>query len=268
MIRAYINTTTKTVIRAVLPGNAIPEIEWVTIGTQHWAPSNLEIVATPMDNAIPEVTDAAVWTSSAALYSDAYTAATGTEEEKVYAGLKASAMWCYYNNDPVNGATYGKLYNWYAVKLLQTDIDAYNAANPTTPWGWKVPTDDEWETLRTTVASLGWNYDGSTDLGTATSNKQGKALASDSLWNASEVEGAVGNTDYPDKRNISGFTGLPGGYRNRFGFGDVGHVGLWWSSTVYSSSYAWSRILYHSDTYVGQSYDSKGNGFSVRLLKS
>ena len=86
--------------------------------------------------------------------------------KKVYAGLKASAMWCYYNNDPVmGGATYGKLYNWYAAKLLQTDIDAYNAENPTTPWGWKVPTDAEWETLRTTVASLGWNYDGSTDLG-------------------------------------------------------------------------------------------------------
>lgn len=272
MIRAYISALTKAYTRAVIPGNAIlsiiPEIEGVTIGTQHWATSNMELTTTPMGTVIPEVTDAADWGSSPTLYSNAYTAATGTEEEKVYAGLKASAMWCYYNNDPVNGATYGKIYNWYAAKLLQADIDAYNAENPTTPWGWKVPTNAEWETLRTTVASLGWNYDGSTDLGSDTVNKQGKALASDSLWTASTVEGAVGNTDYPDKRNISGFTGLPGGYRNRFGFGEVGHVGLWWSSTVYSSSYAWSRILYHSGTYVGQSYDSKGNGFSVRLLKS
>ena len=36
---------------------------------------------------------------------------------------------------PALGAIYGKLYNWYAVKLLQMDIDYYNAANPTAPWG-------------------------------------------------------------------------------------------------------------------------------------
>ena len=130
-----------------------PEIESVQIGTQTWATSNLEMVATPMGNAIPEVTDAAVWLSSPALYSAAYTADTGTEEEKVYAGLKASAMWCHYNNDPVVGATYGKLYNWYAAKLLQTDIDAYNAANTTTPWGWKVPTRE----MNTTLSSEGGN---------------------------------------------------------------------------------------------------------------
>ncbi len=247
----------------------IPEIEGVTIGGQHWATSNLEMVATPMGNSIPEVTDDEVWASSTTLYSDAYTAATGTEAEKVYAGLKASAMWCYYNNDPVNGATYGKLYNWYAVKLLQTDIDAYNAANPTTPWGWKVPTDDEWETLRTTVASQGWNYDGSTDLGTADSNKQGKALASNSFWKASAVEGAVGNTDYPDKRNISGFTGLPGGRRySDSAFNRIGTDGYWWSSTEYSSKYAWSRTLDYDLTNVTRYYYFKEYGFSVRLLKS
>lgn len=245
IIRAYTSAVTKAYVRAVLPGNAIPEIEWVTIGTQHWAPSNLEIVATPMDNAIPEVTDAAVWTSSAALYSDAYTAATGTEAEKVYAGLKASAMWCHYNNDPAVGATYGKLYNWYAAKLLQTDIDAYNADNPTTPWGWKVPTDADWTTLSTYLG--GEEVAGGKMKTTGTFN-----------WIAPN-EGAT---------NESGFSGLPGGNSSRFGFGDVGYVGHWWSSTEYSSSYAWSRTLYHDGTNVGQSYDSKRNGFSLRLLKS
>jgi uncharacterized protein (TIGR02145 family) len=38
--------------------------------------------------------------------------------------------WCYYNNDPVLGSIYGKLYNWYAVKEI--------AKNP--PKGWRVPT--------------------------------------------------------------------------------------------------------------------------------
>lgn len=247
----------------------IPEIEGVTIGVHHWATSNIELTTTPMGNAIPGVTNTAVWGSSPTLYSDAYTAATGTEVEKIYAGLKAAAMWCYYNNDPVIGATYGKLYNWYAVKLLQTDIDAYNAANPTTPWGWKVPTDADFETLRTTVASLGWNYDGSTDLGTTSTNKQGKALASDSLWTASAVVGAVGNTDYPDKRNISGFTGLPGGGRGLNGsFSTIGLYGYWWSSTEYSTNNAWGRNLGCNYTNVGRDLNTKDYGFSVRLLKS
>jgi len=204
------------------------------------------------------------WLDSTELYdgliAQGYTAANA---------LKEVAWWCHYSNDPVNGATYGKLYNWYAVKLLQTDIDAYNAANPTTPWGWKVPTDAEWETLRTTVASLGWNYDGSTDLGTATSNKQSKALASDSFWNASEVEGVVGNTDYPDKRNISGFTGLPGGTRGSGGdFFYFGDNGYWWSSTESSASNAWRWRLANISTIVNRASNTKDFGFSVRLIKS
>ena len=153
--------------------------------------------------------------------------------------------------------------------LLQTDIDAYNAVNPTTPWGWKVPTDAEWETLRTTVASLGWNYDGSTDLGSPTSNKQGKALASNSFWTTSAVTGAVGNTDYPDKRNISGFTGLPGGYRTNTGsFTYIGFYGYWWSSSEGSASTARTRYLAYGYAGVDRYDGSKEHGFSVRLLKS
>lgn len=204
------------------------------------------------------------WADSTELYNGLITQGYTAED-----ALKEVAWWCYYNNDPVRGATYGKLYNWYAVKLLQTDIDAYNAANPSTPWGWKVPTDADFETLRTTVASLGWNYDGTTDLGSTTANKQGKALASDSLWTASAVEGAPGNTDYPDKRNISGFTGLPGGYRHSNGnFDGIGGLGIWWSSTESSAIYAYRRLLSYDGTRVSRNNDTKGTGLSVRLLKS
>jgi len=204
------------------------------------------------------------WADSTELYdgliAQGYTAANA---------LKEVAWWCYYNNDPAVGATYGKLYNWYAVKLLQTDIDTYNTANPTTPWGWKVPTNPEWETLRTTVASLGWNYDGSTDLGSASINKQGKALASDSFWTASAVEGAVGNTDYHDKRNISGFTGLPGGYRLFNGpFDIIGSNGYWWSSTEDSADTALRWALAYNGIRVYLGSLGKGFGFSVRLIKS
>lgn len=70
-----------------------------------------------------------------------------------YAAVKAAAMWCHYGNDPALGAVYGKLYNWFAVKLLQMDIDYYNANNPTTPWGWSTPLQSQ----NTTLAANGGN---------------------------------------------------------------------------------------------------------------
>jgi len=89
------------------------------------------------------------WSDSQNLYDSIYAATSGTVEQKTYAAVKAAAMWSHYNNDVALGAVYGKLYNWFAVKLLQMDIDYYNTANPTTPWGWKVPTAANFTALST-----------------------------------------------------------------------------------------------------------------------
>jgi hypothetical protein len=66
-------------------------METVRIGTQEWTVKNLDVSTYRNGDIIPEVKDLAKW-----------------------ANLKTGA-WCYYNNDPKNGAIYGKLYNWYAV---------------------------------------------------------------------------------------------------------------------------------------------------------
>ncbi len=94
------------------------------------------------------------WADSTNLYNYVYANTSGTAGQKEYAAVKAASMRCYYNNDPAIGAVYGKLYNWYAVKLLQMDIDYYNAANPTAPWGWRVPTKAHFDNL---IAFLGGN---------------------------------------------------------------------------------------------------------------
>lgn len=91
------------------------------------------------------------WSDSQNLYDYIYANTTGTVEQKTYAAVKAAAMWSYYNNDASIGAIYGKLYNWFAVKLMQMDIDYYNAANPTTPWGCRIPTQADFETLQTAL---------------------------------------------------------------------------------------------------------------------
>ena len=91
-------------------------IKTVTIGTQVWMKENLNVSVFKNGVAIPEVKDNAAW-------------------EK--AGENKQPAWCYYGNDPKNGAKYGKLYNWYAA------IDN----NGLCPQGWHVPSDDEWTVL-------------------------------------------------------------------------------------------------------------------------
>ncbi len=154
---------------------------------------------------------------------------------------------------------YGYLYNFFAVD------DARGIA----PDGWHVPTDTEFETLRLYVASQGWNYDGTTDVGTDGENKQGKALATDYGWEPDAGIGTVGNTDYPAIRNISGFSGLPGGSRDYDDgtFYDIGSYGVWWSSSENSTSDAWSRYLGYDAANVYRGNYNKEYGFSVRCLR-
>jgi len=143
-----------------------------------------------------------------------------------------TAAWCYYQNNPANGATYGKLYNWYAVNT-----------GSLCPSGWHIPTDAEWQTL---VDALG---------GDAVA---GGAMKATTLWSSPNT-GAT---------NSSGFTALPGGYRlNDGSFYTVGGLGSFWSSTEYSSFNAWYRSLYYNYSDVSRTNHYKDYGFSCRCLR-
>jgi len=145
----------------------------VTIGTQVWMTKNLDVTTFRNGDPIPQAKTDAEWQR---------------------AGKNQQPAWSYYNNDPANGAKYGKLYNWYAVNDLRG----------LAPKGWHVPSDDEWTILH--------DYLGS-DAGAKMKSKTG--------WNEN------GNGT-----NSSGFSGLPGGGRNDGGaVNGIGHVGYWWSSS-------------------------------------
>jgi len=105
--------------------NQITYGQQVTIGTQIWSSTNLDVTTYRDGTPIPQVTDPTQW-----------------------ANLTTGA-WCYYNNTTANGTTYGKLYNWYAVAGI---YDAASATNPAlrkqlAPQGWHIPTDAEWTIL-------------------------------------------------------------------------------------------------------------------------
>ena len=121
-----------------------------------------------------------------------------------------------YNNDASNLADYGRLYNWYAV----------DDARGLCPSGWHVPTDGEFMTLEMELGmseSEAKNRLAGTDQGT-----QMKSSPEDSpSWNGT---------------NTSGFSGLAGGRRQRWGLHYGGNDGYFWSASAYGR-YAWYRML-------------------------
>jgi uncharacterized protein (TIGR02145 family) len=149
-----------------------------------------------------------------------------------------------YNNDPVNDATYGKLYNWY------TTVDSRGLC----PAGWHVPTDCEWMYLEGA-------------LGISIVEQQAE------YWRGINAGGALkGLTNWTSPNsgatNSTGFTALPGGYRDFDGtFSTVGSNGYWWSSSAFSSNVAWMRTLMYYDAYVYRYDTYQLNGFSIRCVR-
>jgi len=185
--------------------------DYVTIGTQIWTNKNLDVTTYRNGDVIAQITNTTDWANATA------------------------GAWCYYNNDPANGAIYGKLYNWYAV----------NDPRGLAPQGWHIPTDAEWTTLGTLLG--------------------GDAAAGGKMKTTGTTRWTTPNTS---ATNESGFAGLPGGYRINDGpFGYVGRYGSWWSATEGSSADAWNRGLYYSDGNLYRGYDTKRYGFSVRCLR-
>lgn len=184
----------------------------VRIGTQVWKIKNLTTSHYRNGDRIPEVKRRAKWDSL------------------------TTGAWCWYNNDSATyAATYGKLYNWYAV----------HDPRGLTPNGWHVPSDAEWTRL-------------STFLG-------GESVAGGKMKEAGTVHWSSPNTD---ATNSSGFTGLPDGFRYPDGpFYAAGYQGYWWSSTEYDTINAWACYLYYDLGFIYGYYFDKRHGFSVRCLR-
>lgn len=147
----------------------------------------------------------------------------------------SSGAWCNYNNVVFNSEIYGKLYNWF------TTVDPRGLC----PAGWHVPTTSEWTT---TIDYLDGNA------------AAGGKMKSLNFWNEPN-EGAT---------NESGFSGLPGGYRNE-GTGpyySARFEGYWWSSSTETLlGLGVSFSLYYATSEVAYDINSKKDGYSVRCVK-
>jgi uncharacterized protein (TIGR02145 family) len=145
--------------------------------------------------------------------------------------------YCNFENNSSKKSTYGRLYNWYAV----------NDKRKIAPPGWHIPTDAEWDILLEYISDE--------------NSKNGH------LKEAGTVHWENPNTG---ATNETGFTALPGGYRNDNGtFSKIGlgFGGYWWCSTEGNTGSAWYRKMSYDNSYVSRNYDSKKAGFSVRCIR-
>ncbi len=148
-----------------------------------------------------------------------------------------------YNDDPSNAALYGRLYTWYAL----------DDERGICPDGWHVPSDDEadseWQILV--------DYLGGGSVAGGKMKATGTIEAGDGLWKTPN-EGAT---------NESGFTGLPGGFRDDSGvYDELSITGYFWTSTEEHSSASYQRSLYYDWEGISGFAISKSRGFSVRCV--
>lgn len=185
----------------------------ITIGTQVWMAENLRATKYRNGDLIENVNDPLAWSN---LDSGAY---------------------CDYDTNSYNSDTYGRLYNWYAIK------DSRNIA----PVGWHVPTEKEFQTLI--------NYLGGDSAAGGNMKEPGT-----SHWTEPE----------PDYKSASesGFNALPAGVRSYDGiFSDLGDMTSWWTTTEVQPNTAWLFSIWNSDSRIYGFDYGKNRGCSVRCIK-
>jgi uncharacterized protein (TIGR02145 family) len=204
----------------------------VLIGAQRWTDKNLNVTNYRNGDPITYAANAAQW------------AAANAAGEGAYTYLK------YASGDA--GATYGKLYNWYAV----------NDARGLAPNGYHIPTRAEWTTLRGTQPGNGRTLKSNTNDWSASFNNVNNFITYIPDANYSNYNGT----------NSTGFNALPGG--SLFPNGTNGNYGSasYWTATIDPVNSAKANWTYFHSTYLYDGADccntyELGNGMAIRLVK-
>jgi uncharacterized protein (TIGR02145 family) len=188
-----------------IDGNVYPTVK---IGSQLWMAENLRVTHYRNGEPITNVTGDRHWQNN---FTEAY---------------------CSYDDSVGNAASYGLLYNWFAV----------NDERSIAPVGWHVPSDAEWQTL---IDHLG-----------------GSAVAGDQL------KSSIGWFKNGNGSNRSKFSARPGGVRFSNGvFDGINSGAYFWSSTGFSSDGAWDRLLSYVGPGISRDGGNRQDGISVRCVK-
>jgi uncharacterized protein (TIGR02145 family) len=149
-----------------------------------------------------------------------------------------------YDNDNIYACPYGKLYNWYAC------VDGRQLC----PTGWHVPSDSEWSTL---IGYLDAAFTPNA-VGNQSTIAGGKMKSSSTQYWVSPNTSAT---------NESGFSALPGGFREPNGsYSAFGFYSFWWSSQSATSN-VWNREVNFNSSNVRRNSIGKNTGHYVRCIR-
>jgi uncharacterized protein (TIGR02145 family) len=215
----YLEISENNITISDIDGNIYPVVK---IGRKWWTAENLKVTRYCNGDTLPNITDNREWRQV------------------------TSGAYCNYDNDERNAASYGRLYNWYAVN------DSRNLA----PAGWHVATDEDWKELE---MYLGMN----------------ESQADDTYYRGTDEGGKLKKTGTSNwicpntgATNQSGFSALPGGYRTYNGyFICMGYTASYWSSTESKKSNAWHRYLSYDCSGINHNHYFKQGAFSIRCVK-
>jgi uncharacterized protein (TIGR02145 family) len=199
------------------------EIPYVVIGTQTWMAKNLEVTRYRNGDNIPCI-------------------GSETDEPDVWEDLTTGACTSWWGSGPLpieHQLTYGLFYNWHAVG------DDRGLA----PEGWRIPTNDDIETLLAYV-------DGS-------SITDGSMIAGgEHLWDDGNLNNSSDFAKYP-------FNGLPAGNRAASN-GANGYRGThcyWWGSDEHTDTHGYAFRMYYDHTNVLHTSYDKRYGYNVRCIR-
>jgi len=145
-----------------------------------------------------------------------------------------SGAYCSYNNtkNADSICTYGLLYNGYAL-----------ASGKLAPEGWHIPTFEEWNSMI--------NYLGGTSIADGYLKESGYTH-----WNSPNT----------DADNMSGFTALPGGFRDNV-FRDLGKSCWWWTTTGEHPNIR-TVVLHYKYAELTYFLQANNCGLSIRCVKN
>lgn len=160
-----------------------------------------------------------------------------SDEEWEYASINQLPAYCYYENNQNLAHIFGNLYNYYAV------INENGLA----PANFIIPSALDWTCLASHYGGL---------------LEAGSYLKSAECWDSYTSENS-------GIQELEQFNGYPGGLRYARGFFDLANSnGFWWTMTNYDPTSALGINLYDDDSMILKRHYAKGNGFSVRCLKT
>jgi len=214
-ISFYSTDSTSTVTD--LDGNTYKTVK---IGNQWWMAENLKVTHYQNGDSIPNVTNDNEWQNS------------------------STGAYCEYDNNGGYVATYGRLYNGYAVD------DSRDIA----PTGWHVPTDAEWLTMLESLGGYSPEY----------------RIAGVKLKESGTTHWLEPNEE---ATNESGFTALPGGYRiggvpfSSGKYYSLGESASFWTSREIGFVSRNKYMLSYGFSGVFRSEANSQYGLSIRCVK-